>query len=329
MPPSHRFTRRTLLGAATALPILATQAQAQGSFPDRPIRIIIPWASGGGPDVIARLLAEPLRERLGQPVIIDNRPGGGSMMGSEAAARATPDGYTLLMTAGALAIASSVRRNMGWEPARDLAGVALVAVVPLFVVVRPASPLGSIADLVALGRQRGADVTYATSGIASPPHLIGERIGAEAGKRMTHVPYRGVSQALPDIFAGTLDFAVLDAVSAAPHMDSGRLRALAINGTQRSPTFPAVPTLREAGVPFDEVGWHAVFAPAATPPAILARLNAAFVSALALPPVREGIRATGSLSVDPAPDSPAWTARFRREVTAWGQVARAANIEIE
>lgn len=308
---------------------LSGAAVAQGAYPSRPIKIVVPWASGGGPDVIGRLLSEPMRESLGQSVLIDNRPGGGSMMGSEIVAHSPPDGYTLLLTAGALAVAPAVRRDMTWDPGRDLIGVALVAVVPLFVVVRPDSPFQSIGDLIALARQRGPDLTYATSGIASPPHLIGERLGAEAGKRMTHVPYRGVAQAMPDLLAGTLDFSIQDAVSASPYMSTGRIRALAINGTQRSPNFPDVPTLREAGVPFDAVGWHAAFAPAATPAPIVARLNVAFVSALATPRVRDGIRATGALPIDPPLDAAAWTARFRREIVAWGDVARAANVQVE
>lgn len=329
MPPYSAFTsRRSLIAAAVGLG-LGSSANAQGGFPARPIKIVVPWASGGGPDVIGRLIADPMRDDLGQSVVIDNRPGGGSMMGSEAVARATPDGYTLLLTAGALAVAPGVRRDMTWDPGRDLVGVALVAVVPLFVVVRPESPIRSIADLMDQARRRGPEVTYATSGIASPPHLIGERLGAEAGKRMTHVPYRGVAQTMPDLLAGTLDFAILDAVSASPYISTDRIRALAVNGTQRSPTFPNVPTLREAGVPFDAVGWHAAFAPASTPAPVVARLNAAFVSALALPRVREGIRAAGSLPVDPPLDATAWTARFRREIVAWGEVARAANIQIE
>jgi tripartite-type tricarboxylate transporter receptor subunit TctC len=328
IPFVPRLGRRALLATATGLG-LSGLASAQGAFPSRPIKIVVPWASGGGPDVIGRLMAEPMRESLGQSILIDNKPGGGSMMGSEVVAHSPPDGYTLLLTAGALAVAPGVRRDMTWDPGRDLVGVALVAVVPLFVVVRPESPLRSIADLIALARQRGADVTYATSGIASPPHLIGERLGAEAGKRMTHVPYRGVAQVMPDLLAGTLDFSVQDAVSASPYISTGRIRALAINGTQRSPTFPDVPTLREAGVPFDAVGWHATFAPAATPAPVLAKLNTAIVAALATPRVRDGIRATGALPIDPPLGAGAWTARFRREIVAWGEVARAANITVE
>lgn len=323
-----RLSRRTLLGAAAATP-LPFQASAQSDFPSRAIRLLVPYPAGGGSDIVARLVAEPMREELGQPVLVDNRAGAGGNIGAEAVARAAPDGYTVLLTAGALAIAPSVRRNLTFDPVRDLTGVALLAAVPLVIVVRPESPLQSVAGLLDLIRHRGTGVSYGSFGIATPPHLVGERIGQQAGRQMTHVPYRGGAQALPDILSGALDIAILDAVSMSPHILAGRLRALAITGPQRSPSFPELLTLTEAGVPFDPVGWHAAFAPAATPAAIVARLNAAFVKALATPRVREAIVAGGSMPIDPPLDPGAWNARFRRDVAAWGEVARAARIELE
>ena len=196
-PRLRRFSRRavlggavlggTVLGTALGLPGLAAGARAQGGFPNRPIRIIVPWASGGGPDVIGRLIAEPMQKDLGQPILIDNRPGGGSMMGSEMVARAAPDGYTLLLTAGALAVAPSVRRDMSWDPARDLVGVALVAVVPLFVVVRPESPFNSMADLMAAARQpesaRAMEISAKLAGAL--------RAAAEELRRLRTVPFAG------------------------------------------------------------------------------------------------------------------------------------------
>lgn len=319
-------TRRHLLAAGAAL--AATPALAQ-RWPSQPIRIIVPYPAGGGSDIVARILAEPLREELGQPVLVDNRVGAGGLIGSEAVARATPDGHTLLLTAGALAIAPSVIRNLSFSPQRDLTGVALLAVVPLLIVVRPESPLRSIADLLALIRARGSDVSYASFGIATPPHLVGERIGQEAGRAMTHVPYRGGAQAMPDILSGAIDVALLDAVSMTPHVHAGRLRALAITGTQRAAALPGLPTLAEAGVPFEAVGWHGAFAPARTPPDILTRLNAAFVKALALPRVRDAIIAGGSIPIEPPLDLAAWNARFNADVEAWGRVARSARIEVE
>jgi tripartite-type tricarboxylate transporter receptor subunit TctC len=323
--PSFR-RRAALLGAALALP---AAARAQADYPNRPVRLIVAASAGSGGDIVARLIADPLREALGQLVIVDNRPGASGITGAEAVVRSAADGYTVLLTAGALAIVPSVMKHLSFDPLRDLTGVALLALVPVIVVVRPESPLRSFADLMALARARGAAVSYASFGIATPPHLIGERIGLEAGNRMTHVPYRVSAQAFPDIISGALDFAILDAVAMTPHIAAGRLRALALNGTERSPALPEVPTLREAGLGFDAVGWHGVFAPAGTPPVALQRLNAAFNGAMALPRVREAVVAGGAIPVVPPLAAAAWTERFRQQVTAWGEVARAARVEVE
>ncbi|MBW6399266.1 tripartite tricarboxylate transporter substrate binding protein [Roseomonas sp. HJA6] len=322
------LSRRALL-AASAVAASPGAASAQPTFPDRPIRVIVPYPAGGGTDIVARLLSDVMRDDLGQPIVVDNRAGAGGSIGAEQVARAAPDGYTLLLTAGGLAIAPSVQRNLPFDPVRDLTGIALLAVVPLLIVVRPESPLRSVGDLLTLARRRGSEMTYATFGIATPPHLVGERIGQAAGVRMTHVPYRGGAQAMPDILSGAVDVAIMDAVSMSPHVNAGRLRAIAITGPQRSAAFADLPTLSEAGVPFEAVGWHAAFAPATTPAPIVARLNGAFTAALARPRIRDVIVAGGSLPIDPALDANAWTARFRRDVTAWGEVARAARIELD
>ena len=317
---------RRALAAALALPV-ATRAQP--GFPDRPVRLVAAASAGSGGDIVARLVADPMREILGQPMIVENRPGASGNTGAEVVVRAPPDGYTLLLTAGALAISPSVLKHLSFDPVRDLTGVALLASVPVIVVVRPDSPLRSLGDLMALARAKGQGVSYASFGIGTPPHLIGERMGLEAGNRMTHVPYRISAQAFPDIVSGALDFAILDAVAMSPHLTAGRLRALALNGTQRSPAFPDIPTLREAGLPFDAVGWHGVFAPAATPAPIVARLNAAFVQAVAQPRVRDAIVAGASIPIDPPLSAGEWTARFRQQVLDWGEVARAAKVEVE
>ena len=319
-------TRRALtaLGAALAAPALA-----QPAFPNRPVRLLAAASAGSGGDIVARLVAEPMREALGQLVIVDNRPGASGNTGAEAVFRAPADGYTVLLTAGAFAISPSVMRHLPFDAARDFTGVALLAAVPVIVVVRPDSPLRSIADIIAAARARGTAVSYASFGIATPPHLIGERMGLEAGNRMTHVPYRVSAQAFPDIVSGALDFAILDAVAMTPHITAGRLRALALNGTQRAAALPDVPTLREAGLGFDAVGWHGTFALAATPAPIVERLNAAFVAALAQPRVRQAIIAGGAIPIDPPLSAADWTARFRTEVAAWGEVARAAGVEVQ
>lgn len=317
--------RRSLMLATLAAPGVA---RAQRGFPNQPIRFVTASVPGAGTDIIARLVADPMREELGQPVIVENRAGAGVIIAAEAVVRSAPDGYSLLLTAGGLAIVPSVNRNLSFSPQRDLTGVALLASVPLLLVVRQESPLRSLADLLAEIRRRGPAVTYASFGIATPPHLVGERIGQQAGQAMTHVPYRGGAVALPDILTGQVDVGILDAVSMVPHVTSGRLRALAITGPVRSAALPDLPTLSEAGVPFDAVGWQAAFAPARTPPEIVARLNTAFVKALALPRVREAIIAGGSLPIEPPLDPAGWNTRFNRDVEEWAGVARAAHIEV-
>lgn len=317
---------RRALAAALALPFAA---RAQGSFPDRPVRLLVAASPGSGGDIVARLVAEPMRDNLGQLVVVENRPGASGNTGAEAVVRSAPDGYTVLLTAGALAVSPSVLRHLSFDPVRDLRGVALLAAVPVIMVVRPDSPLRTLGDALALARANGRSVSYASFGIGTPPHLIGERMGLEAGNSMTHVPYRISAQAFPDILSGALDFAILDAVAMAPHINAGRLRAIALNGTQRSPAFPDVPTLREAGLPFDAVGWHGAFVPAATASPVVARLNAAFIHAVAQPRVRDAIVAGGSIPIDPPLSAEQWTARFRQEVQAWGEVARAAHVEVQ
>jgi tripartite-type tricarboxylate transporter receptor subunit TctC len=314
---------------ATLGALLAAPALAQPAFPTRQLRLLVAASAGSGGDIVARLVAEQMREDLGQLVVVDNRPGASGNTGAEAVFRAPADGYTVLVTAGAFAISPSVLRHLPFDAVRDFTGVALLATVPVIVVVRPESPLRSIADILAAARARGTAVSYGSFGIATPPHLIGERMGLEAGNRMTHVPYRVSAQAFPDILSGALDFAILDAVAMTPHITAGRLRALALNGTQRSLALPDVPTLREAGLAFDAVGWHGAFALAATPSPIVERLNAAFNAATARPRVREAIVAGSSIPVEPPLSATEWTARFRREVAAWGEVARAARVEVE
>lgn len=321
--------RRHLLALGAAALAPAGTAHAQPAFPTRPVRIIYPYPPGGGGDIVARLVAEKMRSDLGQPVVVENRPGAGGLIGAEAAVRAPKDGYTVLLTAGALAIAPSVYARLPFDPVKDLVGVAQLALVPLLVVTRPESPLNSIADLIALARRDGDKVIYASFGNGTPAHLVGESIQQHAGIRMTHAPYRGGTQALPDLLSGQLTVGILDVVSMAPHVAAGRLKALAITGPRRTAALPNVPTLTEAGVPFDAVGWHAVFAPAGTPEPIVARLNAAFVRAVGQPEVREAILAGGSIPVEPPLTPQQWTEQFRRDVETWGAVARAANVTMD
>ena len=317
---------RAFLIAATVFAALPAAAQ---TFPTRPVRIVVASPPGGGTDIMARMLAEPLREDLGQPVIVENKGAGNGILGSIETARAAPDGYTVMMIAGALAIAPSVYAKLPFDPLKDLKPIALIAQVPLILVTKNDSPLNSVADLIALAKREGDKVTFASFGNATPSHLVGESMNQLAGLKMTHVPYKGGAAALPDILGGLVTFGILDAVSMTPQVKGGRVKALAVTGPKRFHALPDRPTLVESGIAFDPVGWHAAFAPAAIAPALASRWNAAFVKAATRADIRERIIAGGSVPIDPPLNVEQWTARFRQDVEQWGRVAKAAKVTAE
>ncbi len=319
--------RRSLFAAPA---LLALPALAQGGWsPDRPIRVIYPYPPGGGGDIVGRLVTERMREDLGQPILFENRPGAAGLVGAELAARAPKDGYTVLLTAAALAIAPAVYRRMSFDPLRDLTALVLLTTLPLLIVTRPNGPLRDFAGLLAAARAEPDRITYATFGIGSPPHLVGERLLQETGTRMTHVPYTGGSVALPAILSGDVSIGILDGMSMLAHVREGRLRALAVSAERRMPQLPDVPTLAELGVPVTQGTWHGTFVPAGTPEAAVQRLHAAFVRAVNEPAVRDRILTGGAVPVDP-PLSPAeWGRRFAGEVETWRAVAQRANVVVE
>ena len=303
-------------------------ARAQSQFPTKAITIIVASGAGGGTDIMARIVADKMRDDLGQSVIVDNRPGAGGNIGADLVARAPKDGYTLLMTAGALAIAPSIYASLSYDPLKDLTGVAWLAIAPLVVVTKPDGPLKSIADLVDLAKRNGGKVSFASFGAGTPSHLAGESINLHAKVNMTHVPYnRG--GAIIDIQAGDVTVGILDALSTIPYIKSGQLRALAVTGPKRFQSLPDVPTLAEAGIPFTTVGWHGAFAPTGTPKPVIERLNAAFTKALEQPGVSEKIIAGGSLPIEPSVTADQWNQQFRKDVQSWAEVVKAANIKIE
>ena len=314
---------------ASAIFLLVSAVAAAQTFPTKPIRIVVPYPPGGGSDIMARILAEPLRELLGQPVIIDNKTGAGGAIGAVEVARSPADGYTLLLTAGSFVIAPSVLANPGYDPAKDFVGVAQVAIVPLLVLVRPDSPLNTFADLLALARKDGDKVSFASFGNSTPSHLIGTAIQLKGDVQMTHVPYKGGMPAMTEVLSGAVTFGILDAVSTTPFVKEGRLRALAVTGPKRLPALPDVPTLVESGIDVDAVGWHGVFAPAAVPDAVLARLNTAFAEAAARPNIRERIINGGSVPIEPPLSAQQWTAQYRREIGQWAELVRAVGAKVE
>lgn len=297
---------------------------AGGAWPSRPIRLIHPWAAGGGGDIVARLLADRLQAELGVQVLVENRPGAGGNIGAQLAARQSPDGYTIMTTAGGFAIAPSLFRNLGYDPLKDFVPVTKMASAPLLVLVRADSPVRTMADLIALAK-KGPGVSFASFGTGSPSHLIGESLNRTAGVQMTHVPYSS-GNAATDLQGGQVTFAILDALSQTPQVKAGRLRALALNGPNRLPSLPDVPTLTESGLPFDLVGWHAMFAPAGTPREIIERLNRLTNQIVAAADVKARLFDLALFPVQPPTSPEQWAAMFREDVQRWGELVRSAGI---
>lgn len=314
---------RRVLFAMLAAP---AAVHAQPWAPARALRIVVPFAPGGSSDLVARIIAEPLAERLGQPVIVDNRPGAGGNVGLESVARAAPDGLTMLMGApGALTVNPHLLPVPGVDPLRDLAPVSLVFTTDHVVVVNPAVPAQTLAEFIALARAQPGRIAYGSAGNGATTHLFGAVFAQQAGVTLTHVPYRGSGPATADLVAGTIHAMFDQLASSVAHIRAGRLRALAVTGSRRNPLLPDVPTAVESGLAdYVVTSWNALMAPAATPPAAVARLNAVIAEVLALPAVRDRFAPLGA---EPAPSTPLVLAeRLRAEHALWGRVIRDAGI---
>jgi tripartite-type tricarboxylate transporter receptor subunit TctC len=325
MRPAIRASRRALLTAAATL--AAAPALGQG-FPTRPIRIVSPFTPGGGTDTTARLLAPGMGEFLGQPVVVENRPGGAGSIGAASVAEAPADGHTLMVDALNHVVNPHLLRGLRFDYAQAFVPVSLLTVLPQIMVVPPALPVTTLAEFIAWARARPGRLSYGSSGNATGAHLAGTLFLRETGLDITHVPYRGGSAVLPDIIAGNVVFAFATVNSATQLIQDGRLRALAIASDSRVPSLPAVPTMAEAGLPavvLDE--WNGLYAPAGTPPEVLARIHAALRHALALPAVRDRFAAIGAIPVGSPPEAAARYVAERRE--AMGRLVRDAGITIE
>ena len=320
-----KSTRRALLGA---IPVLGLAAPAL-AFPERTLRIISGFPPGGLNDIIARALAQPLTAELGQPVVVENRGGAGGSVGATAAARATPDGHTLWMgIVDTQAINPFAYRNLQYDPERDFAPISMIGRFPFALVVGPSRPnIRSFPQLIAAARPNPEAVTYASWGVASTPHLAMERILAQQGVRMLHVPYTGQAPAMQAVLAGQVDCFPLPAGGAESLTRDGRSRAVAVLAPAEVPMFPGVPTVKSFGAPIESGLWKAIYAPARTPAPIIERLNVAVRRAMASPAFVEVVRLQGAL---PEPSTPEFLADFQREERrAWGEVVRSSNALVE
>jgi tripartite-type tricarboxylate transporter receptor subunit TctC len=325
---THAWIRVVGLVLAAAL-AAGPAALAQEAWPQRPIRMIVPFPPGGGTDGLARIVAARLQTVLGQPVAVENRSGGSGVIGTEAVARAAPDGYTLAMTAsGPMTILPQMMPNAPYDPVRSFVHVALPSATPLFMVVQPAFPARSATEFVSWARQNRGRVNYCSIGVASPSHLVAEIFRQRFELEMEHIPHRGSAPALTDTMAGNCHVLFDSGTSASPLVRQGALRALGVSAARRMSSFPDLPTIAEQGAPaFEASTWSAVIAPAGTPAPIVERLNGEIRRFMATPAEQERIAAQGGLPLDLTPAQ--FTAFLEREIQAWGQVIRAGNIRID
>ena len=323
------LTRRGLIASGVAALSLVSRSAAQASWPQRPVRLVVPFPPGGGTDNVGRILSARLAEVWGQQVIIENRGGAGSNIGNEVVARATPDGYTILFAAFPLATNKFIYASLAYDPVADLAPITLIGTFPNILVVPNASPAKSVRELIDHAKaQKAGDVTFGSSGIGTSPHLNGELFMREAGFEMTHIPYRGAGPAIIDLVGGRLTLMFNTTGSLMPHVRSGRLRALAVSSAKRFSAEPTIPTVAESGVPgFDVSSWYGLFAPARTPPDIVRKLNADAVAVMREPEIRQKIEALGLEVVGSTPEEMA--AFLKAEMVKWEPVIKAAGIKPE
>lgn len=314
-----------ILAALAVFPAPDAGAQA---YPAKPIRLIVPFAPGGPNDVIGRVVAQKMSELIGQPIVIDNRAGAGGAVGTAAAGTAAPDGYTLLISGtSSLAINPSLYRKLPYDPIGDFAPVSLVGTAPSLLVMHPSVPVRSVKGLIALAKSRPGQINYASGGIGSAPHLAGELLNSMAGIKMVHIPFKGGGPSLTGVMSGQADLFMGGMSAAMPPVRSGRLRGIAVTSLKRSQFLPAVPTIAETLPGYDVVNWYAIFAPAATPKEIVARLNAEIVKAMASPDVRKRF---ADLATDADSSTPEGLGAYHRsEMKKWANVVRTAGIKPE
>lgn len=322
------MTWTVMLVVLGAIVSWSASALAQQPYPSRPIRLISPFAPGGGNDILCRTIAPKLTERIKQQVIVDNRPGANGIIGTEAAARSAPDGYTIVLIPSGHAVNASLHRKLPYDSISDFTPITLVGSSPLILAVHPSLPARNVKELIALAKAHPEQLTYGSAGIGSSGHLGGALFETLTGVKMVHVPYKGMSLAITDLMSGQVSLVFGTSLSVMPHVRSGRLRAMATTGAQRSPALPDLPTVAEAGVSGYEAGlWYGFVGPARIPSEIVRRLNSEIVAVLRLPEVRERLASQG---VDAHPSTPEEFGRLLvSDLERWAKVVQRAGIRVE
>jgi tripartite-type tricarboxylate transporter receptor subunit TctC len=318
------------VAACAALALSSTTAvYAEDAYPSRTVKIVVPFAPGGSTDVVARILADKLATELKESFVVENRPGAGGNIGADVVAKSAPDGYTLLMgTTGVLAINRYLYKDMSYDADRDFAPVSYTSLITNILVVNPQVPVKTVPELIALAKSKPGELTFASSGAGSSTHLSAELFKSMAGVDIVHVPYKGSSQAITDLMAGHVTMLFDNAPSSLPYVQQGKLRVIAVTSLKRMPALPDVPTIDESGVKgYESLSWSGIVAPAATPKAVIAKLNAAIEKILAQEDVRKQFAALGVDAVGGPPE--VFARHIRAESEKWGKVVKAANIRLD
>jgi tripartite-type tricarboxylate transporter receptor subunit TctC len=307
---------------------LAAPTSAQVAYPQKPIRLVAPFAPGGGTDILARLFGQKMGEVLGQQVIVDNRGGAGGTVGTDIAAKAPPDGYTLILVSASHAINPGLYQKLPYDSVNDFAPITQIATSPGILVVNPSLPVKSVKDLIALARAKPGQINYASAGSGTPPHLAGELFKVMAKIDMVHVPYKGNAPAFIDVIGGQVPLIFPTMPSAMPFIKSGKLRPIAVTSAKRSPAAPDIPTIAESGLPgYEATSWYGILAPARTPREIVAKLHEVLVSVIGSPDMKDKLAAQG---LDPVGNTPQqFAAVIKSEIAKWTKVVKASGAKPE
>jgi tripartite-type tricarboxylate transporter receptor subunit TctC len=310
------------------LMLLVTSPAFAESYPERNIRMIVPYPAGGSTDILARAILQPMAEILGKPIIIDNKSGAGGIIGTTEAARAAPDGYTIVFgNLGPNALNASLYKKLAYDPIRDFVPVSQVVDVPFLLVTSPSTGIGSVADLIERGKKDPTSLTYASVGIGSASHVTAELFRRQAGMEMRHIPYRGGAPATTDTLAGVVSAYFITPLEGLSQVEAGSLKSLGISTASGSPLYPGMPTINETLPGFQVVVWFGILAPAGTPPAIVAKLNDAITRAVATASVQDTLK---KLGVEPKGSTPeAFAATIRTDIDKWAKVVNEANIKLD
>ena len=314
--------------ACTALcACFAGMVMAQG-YPNKPVKLVVPYPPGGPTDIVARLVAQKLGDQMGQPFVIENKPGAGGNPGAEAVARSAPDGYTLLVATTAHAINPSLFSKLNYQLLKDLSPVTQLTSGPLVIVANPALPAKNVTELIALAKSKSGGLNFASSGNGQSTHLSAELFSAMAGVKMSHIPYKGSAPALTDVMGGQTDLMFDTMLSSMPHVKAGKLKALAVTSAQRSPIAPELPTVAESGLPgYEAIAWNGLLAPAGTPKEVVARLNAELKKVLEQPEVKQRFEAQGFTASWNTPE--AFESFLKSEVDKWDKVVKVSGAKVD